>query len=202
SAMAFDGPVPTPTDAMIVLGLADIGDKAKATVAIDSIAAQLGQSTPQAAQAIMDLACETIAAKVRSMIAEVNSKPVYTIHEMLEGKVLVPTDAIVVGGPAPFMAKQIGELLKMMPAVPGDSDVINASGAAMARTTVELTLMADTEERQMSIAEEGVQADIPRNFTLADLIAVGREKLEQIARVAGAPEEDIENEVDDSQSFN
>src|SRR5690606_34245038 len=31
SAMAFDGPVPTPTDAMIVLGLADIGDRAKAT---------------------------------------------------------------------------------------------------------------------------------------------------------------------------
>ncbi|GGC03918.1 hydantoinase/oxoprolinase [Oxalicibacterium flavum] len=202
SAMAFDGPVPTPTDAMIVLGLADIGDKAKATAAIDSIAAQLGQSTPQAAQAIMDLACETIAAKVRSMIAEVNSKPVYTIHEMLEGKVLAPTDAIVVGGPAPYMAKQVGELLKMTPVVPGDSDVINASGAAMARTTVELTLMADTEERQMSIAEEGVQADIPRNFTLADLIAVGREKLEQIARVAGAPEEDIEIEVADSQSFN
>ena len=202
AAMAFDGPVPTPTDAMIVLGLADIGDQAKATNAIASIAQALGTSTEAAAQAIMDLACKTIADKVRSMIAEVNSKPVYTIHEMLEGKVLAPTDAIVVGGPAPFMAQQVGELLKMQTIVPGDSDVINASGAAMARTTVELTLMADTEERQMSIAEEGTQADIPRNFTLDDLIEVGTEKLKQIARTAGAPEEDIEIEVADSQSFN
>lgn len=202
SAMAFDGPVPTPTDAMIVLGLANIGDKAKATAAIESVAKDLGKSTEQTAQAIMDLACETIAAKVRSMIAEVNGKPVYTIHEMLEGKVLAPTDAIVVGGPAPYMAKQVGELLQMKAIVPGDSDVINASGAAMARTTVELTLMADTEERQMSIAEEGTQADIPRNFTINDLIDVGTERLKEIARVAGAPEEDIEIEVADSQSFN
>ncbi|HTH95008.1 MAG TPA: hypothetical protein VL550_07230, partial [Rhodocyclaceae bacterium] len=142
------------------------------------------------------------AAKVRSMIADVNAKPVYTIHEMLEGKVLAPTDAIVVGGPAPYMAKQIGKLLKMAEIVPGDSDVINASGAAMARTTVELTLMADTEERLMSVAEEGVLSDIPRGFTMDDLIDIGREKLENIARIAGAPEEDIEIEVADSQSFN
>lgn len=202
SAMAFDGPVPTPTDAMIVLGLADIGDKAKATAAIASVAKDFGETTEETAQAIMDLACETIAAKVRSMIAEVNSKPVYTIHEMLEGKVLAPSDAIVVGGPAPYMAKQIGKLLKMAEIVPGDSDVINASGAAMARTTVELTLMADTEERLMSVAEEGELTDIPRGFTIDDLIEIGREKLSNIARVAGAPEEDIEVEVADSQSFN
>ena len=202
SAMAFDGPVPTPTDAMIVLGLADIGDKAKAVAAIASVAKDFGEPVPETAQAIMDLACETIVAKVRSMIAEVNAKPVYTIHEMLEGKVLAPTDAIVVGGPAPYMAKQIGKLLKMTEIVPGDSDVINASGAAMARTTVELTLMADTEERLMSVAEEGVQTDIPRGFTMDDLIDIGREKLANIARIAGAPEEDIEIEVADSQSFN
>jgi len=202
SAMAFDGPVPTPTDAMIVLGLADIGNKEKATAAIAAVASDFGKPIEETAQAIMDLACETIAAKVRSMIAEVNSKPVYTIHEMLEGKVLAPSDAIVVGGPAPYMAKQIGKLLKMTEIVPGDSDVINASGAAMARTTVELTLMADTEERLMSVAEEGELTDIPRGFTIDDLIDIGREKLSNIARVAGAPEEDIEVEVADSQSFN
>ncbi|MDE2600472.1 MAG: hydantoinase/oxoprolinase family protein [Rhodocyclaceae bacterium] len=202
SAMAFDGPVPTPTDAMIVLGLANIGNKEKAIAAIESVARDFGKTTEETAQAIMDLACETIAAKVRSMIAEVNAKPVYTIHEMLEGKVLGPSDAIVVGGPAPYMAAQIGKLLKMNPIVPGDSDVINASGAAMARTTVELTLMADTEERLMSVAEEGVLTDIPRGFTMDDLIEIGREKLENVARIAGAPEEDIEIEVADSQSFN
>jgi N-methylhydantoinase A len=202
SAMAFDGPVPTPTDAMIVLGLADIGDKAKALAAMTSLAAELDQTPEQTANAIMSLACEAIAAKVRSMIAEVNSKPVYTIHEMLEGKELVPTEAIIVGGPAPYLARHVGQLLNMAVLVPGNSDVINASGAAMARTTVELTLMADTEEGIMTIAEEGVQTDIPKSFTMADLVAVGKERLEHIARVAGAQESDLEIEVADSQTFN
>jgi N-methylhydantoinase A len=202
SAMAFDGPVPTPTDAMIVLGLADIGDKAKALAAMTSLAAELDQTPEQTANAIMGLACETIAAKVRSMIAEVNSKPVYTIHEMLEGKELIPTEAIVVGGPAPYLAKHVGQLLNMAVVVPENSDVINASGAAMARTTVELTLMADTEEGIMTIAEDGLQSDIPKSFTMADLVAVGKQRLEQIARVAGAQESDLEIEVADSQTFN
>ncbi|MDB5989638.1 MAG: hyuA [Herbaspirillum sp.] len=202
SAMAFDGPVPTPTDAMIVLGLADIGDKAKALAAMSSLAAELDQTPEQTAQAIMSLACETIAAKVRSMIAEVNRKPVYTIHEMLEGKELAPTEAIIVGGPAPYLAKHVGQLLNMAVVVPENSDVINASGAAMARTTVELTLMADTEEGIMTIAEEGLQTDIPKSFTMADLVAVGKERLEQIARIAGAQESDLEIEVADSQTFN
>ena len=202
SAMAFDGPVPTPTDAMIVLGLAAIGDKAKALAAMTALAAELDQTPEQTANAIMRQACETIAAKVRSMIAEVNSKPVYTIHEMLEGKELAPTEAIIVGGPAPYLAKHVGQLLNMAVVVPENSDVINASGAAMARTTVELTLMADTEEGIMTIAEAGLQTDIPRNFTMADLVAVGRERLEQIARIAGAQESDLEIEVADSQTFN
>ena len=202
AAMAFDGPVPTPTDAMIVLGLADIGDKAKALAAIGSLAGELGRTPEQTANAIMDQVCATIAAKVRSMIAEVNSKPVYTIHEMLEGKELLPSEAIVVGGPAPYLARHVGRLLDMAVVVPENSDVINASGAAMARTTVELTLMADTEEGIMTIAEDGVQTDIPKHFTMADLVAVGKERLEQIARVAGAQEADLEIEVADSQTFN
>ena len=133
SAMAFDGPVPTPTDAMIFLGLADIGHKGKAAKAMEAIAAEIGQTPTQAAQTIMNIACETIAAKVRSMIEEVNSKPVYTIHELLEGKQLAPKELIVVGGPAPYLAKQVSELLGCPAIVPDNSDVINASGAAMAR---------------------------------------------------------------------
>lgn len=202
SAMAFDGPVPTPTDAMIFLGLADIGHKGKATKAMELIAVEMGQTPNQVAQAIMDIACETIAVKVRSMIQEVNSKPVYTIHELLEGKKIAPKESIVVGGPAPYLAKQVGELLGVPAIVPDNSDVINASGAAMARTTVELNLMADTEAQMLSIAEEGLQAEIPSNFSLDDAIAVGTERLQQIARKAGAREEDLEIEVADSQIFN
>lgn len=202
NAMAFDGPVPTPTDALIFLGLADIGHKGKALKAMEDIAAQLGVTPTQAAENIVNLMAETIVAKIRDMIKEVNSKPVYTIHELLEGKQIAPKELIVVGGPAPYIAQKVGALLGMPAIVPGDSDVINASGAAMARTTVELNLMADTEAGILSIAEEGLQADIPSKFSMDDVIAVGKERLENLARKAGAREVDLEIEVTDQQTFN
>lgn len=202
SAMAFDGPVPTPTDALIVLGLADIGDKAKALRAMESLATTLQKTPQQVAQSIVDSMCANIAAKVRHMISEVNSKPVYTIHELLEGKTLNPQQLIAVGGPAPYLAKQVGELLQLPAVVPENSDVINASGAAMARTTVELNLLADTESQQLSFAEDGRKVQISSRATVDDIVAIGQERLLQIARAAGARDEDLEVEVADCQSFN
>jgi N-methylhydantoinase A len=202
SAMAFDGPVPTPTDALIVLGLADIGDKAKALRAMESLAITLQQTPEQVAKTIVDSMCTSIAAKVTQMVSEVNSKPVYTIHELLEGKTLHPQQLIAVGGPAPYLAKQVGELLKLPAIVPENSDVINASGAAMARTRVELNLLADTESQQLSFAEDGRKVKISSRATVDDIVAIGQERLLEIARAAGARDEDLEVEVADCQSFN
>ena len=136
------------------------------------------------------------------MLAEINSKPVYTIHELLEGRRIEPKEVLVVGGPAPYMAKRIGEMMDCPVRVPNDSDVINASGAATARTTVELNIVADTEAQVLSIAEEGVQQKISNRFTLDDVIELGTEKLVRKAKEAGARDEDIVVEVADSQVFN
>lgn len=202
AAMAFDGPVPTPTDALIVLGRATIGDKAKALRAMESLAAALKQTPEQIAQAVIDAMCASIAAKVRQMIAEVNSKPVYTIHELLEGKTLNPQQLIAVGGPAPYVAKQVGELLGMPAVVPDNSEVINATGAATARTTVELNLLADTESQELTFAEDGRKMRISSRTTVDDVVDIGRERLIEIAKAAGAQDEDLEVEVADCQSFN
>ncbi|HWT71852.1 MAG TPA: hydantoinase/oxoprolinase family protein [Oxalicibacterium sp.] len=202
AAMAFDGPVPTPTDALIVLGRAAIGDKAKALQAMEGIANQLQQTPEQAAQAVIDNMSASIAAKVRQMIDEVNSKPVYTIHELLEGKTLHPQQLIAVGGPAPYLAKQVGELLGMPAVVPENSDVINATGAATARTTVELNLLADTESQQLTFAEDGRKMKISARATVDDIVEIGRDRLIEIAKAAGAQDEDLEVEVADCQSFN
>ncbi len=109
---------------------------------------------------------------------------------------------MIVGGPAPYMADRIGKMLGIPAVVPSDSDVINASGAATARTTVELNLVADTEAQVLSIAEEGIQEQISRRFTVDDAIALGTEKLIARAKQAGALDQDIEVEVADKQVFN
>ncbi len=201
-AMALDGPAPTPTDAAIVLGLANFGDKAKADAAIESLASQLGKQKEETARAVLDLAGTLITEKINSMLEEVNGKPVYTIHELLEGRKISPVEMIIVGGPAPFMSDTLEKMVGYTPVVPQDSDVINASGAAMARTTVELNLVADTEDGSLSIAEEGILQRIPPSFSEKDVINLGKDLLIQKARAAGAKEEDIVVEVADIQSFN
>ena len=201
-AAALGGPYPTPTDAMIVLNLTTIGEREKAEAALEPIARLLGMSIAETAQLIFDQACGKIAAAVGSFIEEINNQPVYTIHEMLEGRKISPKALYVVGGPAAAMAGPLGGCLACTPFIPEHSEVANAVGAALARTTAELTILADTERRLLTIGEEGIQIPIPSRFTSEEAIAVGRERLREKAMAMGAKEEDIEIEVIENQEFN
>jgi len=80
--------------------------------------------------------------------------------------------------------------------------VANAIGAALARTTAEMTLLADTERRTLTISEEGFQTTIPSRFTMEDVVRIGREKLREKVLKMGAAEEDLEIEVVEAQEFN
>ena len=86
--------------------------------------------------------------------------------------------------------------------IPRDAEVANAFGAALARTTAEITLIAETERGTLTIAEEGLQMKIPNHFTRKDLMKIGMEKLRERARKLGAREADIEVEIVEDQEFN
>jgi len=201
-AAALGGRCATPTDAMIVLNLATLGNRGKAEAAIQSLADDMGTTRLQAAQAVFDETCRKIAVSVRDEIAAINNKPVYTIHELLEGKKLDPRKLFVIGGPAPAIARNLGRLLGCTPIVPEHAEVANAVGAALARTTAELTVHADTERRTLSIVEEGILIDIPPTFSRDDAVRIGREKLREKALRMGAAETDLDIEVIEDQTFN
>ena len=200
-AAAFGGPYPTPTDAMIVLGMTEIGDTEKAMSAVQSIAGKMQNSVMEAAKSIIDQTCRDIVFHIQSMIEEVNNTPVYTIHELLEGKTLNPRTLYVVGGPAQSIAKTLGDLLGCSVYIPEHAEVANAIGTALARTTAEITVLADTERKSLIIGEEGIQIAIPQGFTKKDAIAIGMEKLREKAIKMGAREEDLEIEIIEEQEF-
>jgi N-methylhydantoinase A len=201
-AAAFGGPFPTPTDAMIVLGLTAIGNRNQAAASLLPIADAMHLPIGETARVIFRETCGKIAAHVRSIVEEINNQPVYTIHELLEGRRLCPHLLYVVGGPAVPMAGELGRLLSCEPHIPAHAEVANAIGAALARTTAEMTILADTERKIMTIAEEGFQTTIPPLFTCEDAIRIGKEKLREKARIMGAKEEDMEIEVVEVQEFN
>jgi len=201
-AAAFGGPFPTPTDAMIVLGLTEIGDRAKAEEAVSEIAGKMNTTVPEAARLIFEKTCQGVASAVKAMIDEINNKPVYTIHELLEGKKLAPARLFIVGGPAAAVAPRLGEILGCRVVIPQDAEVANAFGAALARTTAEVTLLAETERGSLTIAEEGLQMKIPVHFTRKEILKIGMEKLRERARKLGARDADIEMEIVEDQEFN
>jgi len=201
-AAALDGPAPTPTDAMIILGLTSIGDSAKAERAMESLAKEANLSLSETARKVFDETCRKIVSEVVDMIEDVNNQPVYTIHEMLEGKVLKPRVLHLVGGPAEAMAPRLAELLNCRPSVPAHAEVANAIGAALARTTTELTVLADTEKRTLTVVEEGLQVPIPRGFRREEALALCIEHLKKRALAMGAGEEDLEMEITEDQVFN
>jgi len=201
-AAAFGGPFPTPTDAMILLGLTDIGDRSKAETAVQGIAEAMGCTVQKAAETIFEESCQIIARQVRSVLEEINNKPVYTIHELLEGKKVSPKILYIIGGPAKPMATRLGQLLECPVHIPLHYEVANAIGAALARTTAELTILADTERGIMTIGEEGISKKLPSRFSRRDALEIGRELLRERALRLGASEEDLEIEVIEDQEFN
>jgi len=187
---------------MIVLGLTDMGDPHGAAEAVGHLAKSMKIPLRETADRIFQGTCRRIASAAGDMLGEINNKPVYTIHEMLEGKKIRPETLYIVGGPAGPMAARLGELLGCSVVIPPHAEVANAIGAALSRNTTEVTLLADTERRIMTIAEEGLQTVIPGQFSREDALEVCREKLRERALQIGADGEDIEMEIVEDLEFN
>lgn len=202
-AMAFGGPVPTPTDALVVLGVMTEGDKDKALAGIHQIALELSLSDLDAAERIFKTCCTIILKKTFEMIDELNAQPVYTVHDFLEGYKLSPEKILVLGGPAQFFADKIEELYQIDTMAVPESAVANAIGAALARTTCEVSLIADTEQGSVTAHEEGFAEPISKTYSEDDLMETAYALLKEKALNIGAdPENMDEVEVVEFQKFN
>ncbi|OAT81404.1 hydantoinase/oxoprolinase family protein [Desulfotomaculum copahuensis] len=152
------GPLPTPTDALRVLGLTRLGDVEKAREAMDTIGAPLGLPAGEVAGRVTSLVVETIAREIEGMFFRWEQEPAYRVWEVLQKKKVRPQTVVGVGGGAAGFVSQIAARLGCDPVIPPYAPVANAIGAAVARPTLQVTLHADTEQGVYSIQEEGYQA--------------------------------------------
>lgn len=202
-AMAFGGPVPTPTDALVVLGLMEAGDQDRARQGIKSIADQLGMEEKQAAEHIFKICCNIILKKTFEMIDTLNAKPVYTVHDFLEGYKFSPDTILLMGGPARFFADKIQDMYQLETIAVPYASVANAIGAALARTTCEVTVNADTEQGVVTAHEEDFAEPVSKSFSRDDLVETAYSLLKDKAENAGADPDNLnEVEVVESQEFN
>ena len=201
-ALAYGGPMATPTDALFVMGKTTDGDRDKSIAGFEPLAKELGLSVEKAANKIFSRTCRLILLEARKMVRQINRKPVYTVHEMLEGHKVKISEILVLGGPAVHFAESINEVTDYPARVVPRWSVANAIGAALARTTSEVILFADTEQGVATAPGENFRKDIPQSFTKDEAIGMALDLLRTKALKRGANPDFLEMEVVEDQEFN
>jgi len=154
-AYCMGGCETTPTDALKVLGLIEVGNLERAKEAIAATASRLGKSNFETASIIVDETTQKIAEAVKEIFLEWEQEPAYRIWEVLQQKKARPQNVVGIGGGARGFIAGVAEKLDAKPIIPKYSEVGNAIGAAVARPTLTLNLRIDTEQKTYSVAEEG-----------------------------------------------
>lgn len=201
-AMAAGGKEPTLVDALNcrkVISYLDTGASAKG---IAALAKKAGLSAAKLADSAFSFAVGRIRGEVQAMVDEINNRPVYTIHEMLEGKKIGLRKVYVMGGPAKAFRDGLAEAFGVEAVLPENYDVANAIGAALAKTTIEIELYADTNRGELIIPNIDVRQKIAAAYTVKDAERDAKKFLGTHLRQVGATASDSDTEIIESSSFN
>ena len=202
---ALGGPNPTPTDAMIYLELMEIPEessKEKAKEAMELLGKELNISAKAVGELILNTMAHMIKKKTDELLFEINSKPVYTVKELLHGKKIEPKSINIIGGPANVLAPILEKYYNKPCYFPVNYHVANAIGAALAKPTMEITMLADTSQGILSVPELGIYENISKTYTLNKAKERAMELLKSSAISIGVREDDIEAEITEESSFN
>lgn len=96
-ACCMGGEETTPTDALNVLGLINVGNPELSSKAIKATASDLGKSEAETAVLIVDKAAQMIADAVNEMFLEWEQEPAYRIWEVLQEKKARPENVVGIG---------------------------------------------------------------------------------------------------------
>ena len=174
-SVARGGIEPTLGDALIVLGHANYGDFNLASRALQDLADAI-QATLQSknvntsnnqltliktasdvARLIVEKALQTIQHGINEVVKVENKRPIYVVADIVNPDIFVPEHIVVVGGTAPSLGASIGEYMDLPVTIPENAAVANAIGAALALSTIELTVHVDTKRRLLVIPELGIK---------------------------------------------
>lgn len=201
-SMAAGGTRPTLIDALNFRGHAQVGDVDASARGLRELAALWDMFPDKLADEAIALAVARIAAATHELLDEVNSRPVYTIMELLEGRRVDPGRAYLMGGPAKVMQPLLAKALAKPVLVPEEFAVANAIGAALTRTTAELELFADTEKGELFIPTTGIRRKVDKRYTLDDARAEAQAALVDKLCTLGVECEEVPVEIIQASSFN
>lgn len=209
-SVVLGGTEPTLGDALIVLGYASYGKVELAERAMEVLAKRLNASTngdraqtqqqlagnvtaSAVAKSIVNKALQTIQHGIDEVVTAENKRPIYVVADIVNPDVFVPAQIVVVGGTAPSLGQSIGEYLNLPVTIPENAAVANAIGAALALSTIELTVHVDTKRRLLVIPELGIKQQTCTLQRVEQVVERAKEALsEEALRLGLGKDQDIE----------
>ena len=209
-SLALGGAEPTLGDALIVLGYASYGDTTLAEQAMEVLANRLNTSAKNGttqiqqqltgamtasdmARLVVDKALQIIQRGIDEVVTAENKRPIYVVADIVNPDVFVPAQIVVVGGTAPSLGPSIGEYLNLPVTIPENAAVANAIGAALALSTIELTVHVDTKRRLLVIPELGIKQQTCTLQRVEQVVERAKEALsEEALRLGLGKDQDIE----------
>ena len=209
-SLALGGAEPTLGDALIVLGYASYGDTTLAEQAMEVLANRLNTSAKNGttqiqqqltgamtasdmARLVVDKALQIIQRGIDEVVTAENKRPIYVVADIVNPDVFVPAQIVVVGGTAPSLGPSIGEYLNLPVTIPENAAVANAIGAALALSTIELTVHVDTKRRLLVIPELGTKQQTCTLKRVEQVVERAKEALsEEALRLGLGKDQDIE----------
>lgn len=209
-SVALGGTEPTLGDALIVLGYASYGDTTLAEQAMEVLANRLNTSAKNGttqiqqqltgamtasdmARLVVDKALQIIQRGIDEVVTAENKRPIYVVADIVNPDVFVPAQIVVVGGTAPSLGPSIGEYLNLPVTIPENAAVANAIGAALALSTIELTVHVDTKRRLLVIPELGIKQQTCTLKRVEQVVERAKEVLgEEALRLGLGKDQDIE----------
>jgi len=202
--VALGGPRVTPTDAVLVLGGAALGNPQRSFRAIQALGAPFGCAPLRLAEQIVTAFAEKAAQVIKEIYQELNNRPVYTVSQVLTGANFQPQKLIGMGGPAVYFIPKIGQQLGLPYQVLPYHEAANAIGAAASRPTFAITLRSDTALGQLVVPELDYAETIRRPFSF-NLEVAREEAIRHVLDYAaefGVRYEPAEIELTEEEVFN
>lgn len=165
-AMAFGGAKATLLDALNVLNSEDgldetAGDVAASRKGMEELGGQARISALEAARLVFEDAARQLQTASSGLVREINSRPVYTLKELLEVRDIAFERVYLVGGPAPCVKNRLEQALGVEVTASREADVANAVGAALTRPSAMLEVYADTGKGTLVAPVLGLSEALP-----------------------------------------
>jgi len=200
--IAFGGESLTPTDALVYLGKLEGLHHNNCRQAVERTAAEHGLDGTVFAEMVVNQMCDEIRLAIERVLNKLNASPVYTIEELLRDRTICPQAVEVIGGPAASLSSYLEDALRLPILCPEHHEIANAIGAALARPTLEINMIADTGRGVMSIPERGLYRSINRSFNLQEAERFALTEVREAGKALGLGKDQLDVEIIESSSFN